>query len=93
MSTSLVPRFLSDCIVADTENSRGLTEDELYGVYVSWCQLNQQQADPSDVFWIAMAHRGYRERRRVEGRFVRPGLAMTGPSAVDYILSSQPSLV
>ena len=39
-----------------------------------------------------MSGLGLSERRRVNRRYVRPGLRMTGPAAVDYILSSRPGL-
>ena len=42
--------------------------------------------------WAAMRQEGYRQ----EGRGARnewPGLSMTGPAAVDYLLAGQPSLL
>lgn len=33
----------------------------------------------------------HNQRRLEAGRHIRPGLGMTGPAAVDYILWSQPS--
>ncbi|MET3164053.1 UNVERIFIED_ORG: hypothetical protein ABIB19_002475 [Arthrobacter sp. UYEF10] len=40
-----------------------------------------------------MAQSGHHQRRLHAGHYFTPGLGMTGPAAVDYILSSQPSLV
>lgn len=93
MSAPSYHRFLADCIVHDPGKQRGLREDEIYGVYLSWCFLNQEQPDSDDAFWAAMRSCGFTRTRRTAGRYVCPGLGMKGPAAVDYILSSQPSLV
>jgi hypothetical protein len=93
MTISKYACFLTDCITATHETDSGLTEDEMYGVYVSWCVLNRRSPGESAAFWTAMAHQGHSQRRLDAGRYVRPGLGMKGPAAVDYIVSSQPSLV
>jgi hypothetical protein len=93
MTDSKYTRFLADCIRVEPENYFGLTEDEMYGVYVSWCLLNRIIPRPPAAFWTAMARSGHDQRRLDADRYFRPGLRMTGPAAVDYILSSQPSLV
>ena len=82
--------FITDCIAADAAGDPGLTEDEMYGVYISWCGLRSLRPEPCGEFWAAMSGLGLSERRRVNRRYVRPGLRMTGPAAVDYILSSRP---
>ena len=86
-------RFLADSITVEPDDDAGLTEDEMYGLYVSWCLLNRLNPGASGVFWAAMAQRGHDQRRLDAGCYFRPGLAMTGPAALDYILASQPSLV
>ncbi|QNE13749.1 hypothetical protein [Pseudarthrobacter sp. NBSH8] len=86
-------RFLAECITVEADDASGLTEDKMYGVYVSWCFLNGLNPGAQRVFWAAMAQSGHHQRRLRAGRYFRPGLGMTGPAAVDYILSSQPSLV
>ena len=93
MTDSEYTRFLADCITVEPGDDSGLTEDEMYGVYVSWCILNRINPRMPAVFWTAMARGGHDQRRLEAGRYFRPGLRMTGPAAVDYILSSQPSLV
>ncbi len=93
MSTSNYGHFLSDCIAVDPGEDQVLAEDEMYGLYVSWCALRQQAAEPSREFWTAMSSLGHTERHRTDNGYVRPGLRMTGPAAVDYILASRPSLV
>jgi hypothetical protein len=84
---------MSDCIAADVEGDRGLTEDEMYGVYISWCVLHYLRPQPCEEFWAAMSDLGLDERRRIDSSYFRPGLRMTGRAAVDFILSSRPSLV
>ena len=95
MTTTNFGRFLSDCIAADPsgDQDRGLAEDEMYGLYVSWCTLSRQAPEPCGKFWTAMSGLGHTERHRIDSHYVRPGLRMTGPAAVDYILASRPSLV
>lgn len=84
--------FISDCIAADTAGDPGLTEDEMYGVYISWCGLHSLCPKRCGEFWAAMSGLGLNERRRINRRYFRPGLRMTGPAAVDYILSIRPGL-
>lgn len=85
-------RFLSDCIVSTPGRQHGLGEDEMYGVYVSWCLLNAVQPASATALRTAIAQEGY-QRLDVGGRKEWQELAMTGPAAVDYILASQPSLI
>lgn len=93
MTTLMYTRFLAECIAADPEDDAGLSEDEMYGLFVSWCFLNRLNPAAPAVFWAEMAQRGHVRGRRDAGQYFRPGLRMTGPAAVDYILSSQPGLV
>ena len=92
MTSRDFPRFMSDCIAADVAGDRGLTEDEIYGVYISWCVLHSVLPRTCGEFWAAMSGLGLNERRHTNRRWVRPGLRMTGPAAVDYILASRPCL-
>lgn len=92
MSAKNCTRFLSECIICNPENQSGLREDEVYGVYLSWCVLNAENPCPEPSLWAAMNRHALQEPGHAAGRRVWPGLAMTGPAAVDYILSSQPSL-
>lgn len=93
MSVPNYARFLSDCFLQDRERQPALREDDIYGVYVSWCLLNDQQPGPAKSLWAAMDQRGYMKQHRDTGRHEWPGLSMKGPAAVDYILTSQPSLL
>ena len=93
MSVSDHTRFVSECIIYDPERESGLRYDDVYGLYLSWCFLNQEQPGTDKAFCAAMKQLGHIRRNRGSGHYIWPGLAMTGPAAVDYILSSQPSLV
>jgi hypothetical protein len=91
MGVSNYSRFLSECVVPAPGRQPGLLEDEVYGVYVSWCLLNGEQPGAESSLSAAMEQRGHAKHGGVRGRYA--GLAVTGPAAVDYILASQPSLV
>lgn len=93
METPDYTRFVQDCLAADTLDDGTLTEDQLFGVYLSWCALLAQAPGPCEPFWAAMAQLGLHEPRGNSRRYMRPGLRMTGPAALDYILASQPSLI
>ena len=92
MTASTYSLFLADSIAPDEPN-HGLTDDELYRVYTSWCLLRRECPTSSPAFWAAMRERGIPDRRRIAKGVIRPGLRMTGPAAADYILASQPSLI
>jgi hypothetical protein len=93
MSIPNYTRFLSECFIRDSGRQPALREDEIYGVYISWCMLNAEQPGPTTSLWTAMHHGGHTKQHRDAGRHEWPGLTMKGPAAVDYILSSQPSLL
>ena len=93
METPDYARFVQECIAADTLDDHMLTEDQVFGVYLSWCALLAQTPGPCDSFWAAMSRLGVHEGRGNGRRYMRRGLRMTGPAALDYILASQPSLV
>lgn len=92
MTASPYSLFLADTI-AHAEPGNGLTDDELYGVYTSWCLLRRELPAPQPAFWAAMREGGIPDRCRIARRVIRPGLRMTGPAAADYILASQTSLL
>ena len=93
METPYYRDFVRDCIAHDTTEDQGLTDDEIYGLYLSWCILHRQVPSSCKAFWTAMFSLGFQERRRSGRHFIRPGLRMTGPAAVDYILANRPSLL
>lgn len=93
MGCSDYARFVEDCIALDEADDYGLTDDEMYGLYLSWCHLQQQSPSSSRTFWTAMGAYGLTARRRVNRSNIHPGLRMTGPAALDYILANRPSLL
>lgn len=92
MTTSHFGQFLADCIEKNGDTSVGLTPDELYGVYTSWCLIQKLEPQAPKVFWGAMRSEGIGPRQ-VNHRILCPALRMTGPAAADYILASQPDLI
>jgi hypothetical protein len=78
-------QFLAEALTTDRETDGGLAKEELYGLHTSWCLINQSQPEPAEALWAALA-----------GHRIRPDantLAMSGPAALDYIVSSSPDLV
>ncbi|HSU46884.1 MAG TPA: hypothetical protein VLJ40_08235 [Arthrobacter sp.] len=84
MAHSQFDIFLHEATCPDQVSGSSLDPDRLYGLYTSWCFINQQQPGPESSFWEAMKH-------RISPR--RNGLRMKGPAAADYILASYPGLV
>jgi hypothetical protein len=73
-------QFLLEATVPDGRPDAALGPDSFYGLYISWCLLNQVAPRPPRAFWAAMRIRG-----------ISPGrnrLGMKGPAAADYILAS-----
>ncbi|VXC29095.1 conserved hypothetical protein [Arthrobacter sp. 9AX] len=84
MAHSQFDLFLQEATLFDKASDQGLDDDRLYGLYTSWCFINQLKPGKESVFWAAMKHRipaGHN------------GLRMKGPAAADYILTSYPGLV
>jgi len=84
MANSQFDLFLNEATYSDHASGFTLDRDRLYGLYTSWCMINQQRLGSESTFWSAMKHR------------INPGhngLRMKGPAAADYILASYPGLV
>lgn len=84
MANSQFDLFLNEATYTDHVSDTTLDGDRLYGLYTSWCFINEQAAGTESTFWTAMKH-------RISPR--RNGLRMKGPAAADYILASNPGLV
>jgi hypothetical protein len=84
MANSQFDTFLQEATHVDNASDHSLDDDRLYGLYTSWCFINQQQPGNESIFWAAM------RRRMPSGH---NGLRMKGPAAADYILTSYPGLV
>ena len=77
--------FLAEAVHEEPDNERGLSSDELYGLYTSWCLLKREQLQAPEALWEGLKAQG-----------ITPGnnhLVMTGPAAADYIIASAPNLV
>jgi hypothetical protein len=85
MAVSHFDRFLSEATAPDQDGDLSLRKDQLYGLYTSWCMLNQSVPARGADFWSAM--------RKHRIRSSDSGLRMTGPAAADYILATYPALV
>lgn len=84
MAHSQFDIFLSEATYPDSTSDTALDPDRLYGLYTSWCFINQQPLGAESAFWAAM-------QDRINTR--RIGLRMKGPAAADYILTSYPELM
>jgi hypothetical protein len=85
MTVSHFDRFLNEATAPDRDGGLSLRKDQLYGLYTSWCILNQSTPAPGAAFWSAMKDHRIRSSDS--------GLRMTGPAAADYILATYPALV
>lgn len=82
MLKSPLQEFVNDCIVRN-QDADGLTLEELYGLYLSWCALRGSTPAPARTFRAGL--RGANIQPEHRGGLCR-GLAMTGPAACDYIV-------
>ncbi len=77
--------FLGEAVNTDPGSDNGLDREELFGLYISWCLVTGRLPQPAKALWHALHERGITPGRNA--------LAMAGPAARDYIVSSAPSLV
>lgn len=82
MLKSPLDEFVNDCI-ARNQDADGLTQEELYGLYLSWCSLRGTTPAPGRTFRAGL--RAVNIQPDHHGGLCL-GLAMTGPAACDYIL-------
>lgn len=84
MTDTHIEKFLSQAVNEEHDVESGLDGDELYGLYTSWCLINQVEPEAPEVLWAAL-----------KVRHISPGqnhLTMKGPAAADYIIASAPDL-
>jgi hypothetical protein len=86
MATDNFARFLQECLVVEEDTEEGLDLDTLYGLYISWCRLENLERIPERAFG-SMLRRHHLHWGRYEGNWVLVGLRMVGPAARDYVLS------
>jgi hypothetical protein len=84
MTVSQFRRFLAEATTRDPDNTCALGEDQLYGLYISWCLLENRTPATEAEFRAAMREHHIHLPAR--------GLRGTGPAAKDYILASYPDL-
>lgn len=85
MTTTHFELLVAEALTTERETDTQLTPDELYGLYTSWCLINQTQPEPPAALWASLMELGI-DPEDCE-------LAMTGPAAADYIVASAPSLI
>ncbi len=77
--------FLAEAVQEEPGVATGLSLDELYGVYTSWCLLNNIVPEASEALWEALRAHGINPNSN--------HLVMRGPAAADYIIASAPSIL
>lgn len=76
--------FLREALSTAPGSDTGLSRDELFGLYTSWCLMSGRKPLPAKALWQGLGRQG-----------ITPGnntLAMKGPAATDYIIRSAPTL-
>jgi hypothetical protein len=91
MATDNFARFLQECLVVEEDTEEGLDLDSLYGLYISWCQL-ESVGRASERAFGAMLRRHHLHWGRYDGNWVLVGLRMVGPAARDYVLAGSASM-
>ncbi|MBB6402871.1 hypothetical protein [Arthrobacter sp. AZCC_0090] len=84
MALSHFERFLAEATTPDPDATHILGQDQLYGLYLSWCLLGNSAPASESEFRAAL------KEHRI--RVPAPGLRGTGPAATDYILATYPAL-
>jgi hypothetical protein len=82
MLKSPLHEFAKDCI-ARNQDADGLTQEELYGLYLSWCALRGSTPARARTFRAGLRAANIQPKHR-GGLYT--GLTMTGPAARDYIV-------
>jgi hypothetical protein len=83
MAHSHFDTFLTEATYLDGTPDTTLEPDRLYGLYTSWCFINQQQLGTESAFWEPMHQRVHAGNN---------GLRMKGPAGADYIMATYPEL-
>ena len=81
MTKTPLEDFLTECVAADPDG--GLSVEELYGLYLSWCGLEGVAPVGGRAFIAGLRAANV----RIENRGRRcPGLRMTGSAACEYLV-------
>jgi hypothetical protein len=89
MTKTPLDDFLNECIARDPDRD-GLSIEELYGLYLSWCGLRGSEPFRGRAFRAGLRAAGIGPGHRGG---LCPGLAMAGPAARDYIVHRELPLV
>lgn len=76
--------FLNEC-VSRSSGEDGLSFEELYGLYISWCGLKASEPVRARTFRASLRAAGIAPGHRGE---LCEDLVMIGPAACDYIVHS-----
>ena len=82
MTMTPLEDFLTECVAADPGGD-GLSVEELYGLYLSWCGLEGVAPVGGRAFRAGLRAANVRIEHR--GRRC-PDMRMTGPVACDYLI-------
>jgi hypothetical protein len=82
MAKTPLEGFLEECVARDRDGS-GLSVEELYGLYLSWCALGSGSPVRYREFRAGLRAAGIRPTHRGGPC---PGLTMAGPAACDYLV-------
>ncbi|HSN35497.1 MAG TPA: hypothetical protein VLT34_04045 [Arthrobacter sp.] len=89
MAKTPLEDFLNECVARDPDGD-GLSVEELYGLYLSWCGLVGSTPVRSKGFRAGLRTANIRPAGRGSPC---PGLKMTGPAACDYLVHRELPLV
>ena len=78
-------QFLDEATIQDSTSGNMIGRASLYGLYLSWCNVNNHHPGTERSFWAGVTPR--------VGRSHHNGLRMTGPAATDFILNSRHLLI
>jgi hypothetical protein len=82
MTKTRLEDFLHECVAPDPDGD-GLSMDELYGLYLSWCGLEGFAPVGGRAFRASLRAANVRTERRGSRC---PDLRMAGPAACDYLV-------
>lgn len=82
MAKTPLDDFLNECVARDPDGD-GLSMDELYGLYLSWCGLEGSPPVRGRAFRAGLRAANIRPDHRGTRC---PGLMMVGPAAFDYLV-------
>lgn len=85
MNQSHFEEFFLQALGEEPAREAGLSLDDLYGVYTSWCLLSREDVRAPELLWEALRDHGVTPENN--------HLVMKGPAAADYIIASAPNLV